>query len=114
MFEVLQAVIAQGGGGDPSGGLAGMLLPMVIIFGIFYFLVIRPQNKKQQEHDNFLNNLKVGDGVVTQGGLLGKITNVEQDVLTLDVGSRVRIKVMRSHVQGPQPTAGSTESSDSK
>ncbi len=113
MNELLNAVIAQGGGSaDPSGGLFGLMMPMVIIFGIMYFLVIRPQQKKQREQENFLNNLKVGDKIVTNGGLLGKITQVEKDVLTLDLGDRVRVKVMRSHIAGTQPSA--EETSDEK
>ena len=80
-----------------------MMLPMIIIFGIMYFLVIRPQSKKQREHENYLNNLKTGDKIVTQGGLMGRITNVDSNVLTLDLGAGVRVKVMRSHILGSQP-----------
>lgn len=114
-MELLYAVIAQSGGAqDPGGGLFGLMMPMIIIFGIMYFLVIRPQSKKQREHESLLNNLKSGDKVVTQGGLMGKITHVDQDVLTLDLGDRVRVKVMRTHVLGLQPKPGEKKSDDDK
>jgi preprotein translocase subunit YajC len=111
-MDLLYFVVAQAGAaGDPGGGLLGLMLPMVIIFGIMYFLVIRPQSKKQREHENYLNNLKTGDKIVTQGGLMGRITNVDSNVLTLDLGDRVRVKVMRSHILGSQPKP-SDEKSD--
>ncbi len=95
------SAIAQGA--QPGGGdLFSMMMPLIIIFGVMYFLVIRPQNKKQQEHQNYLDNLKAGDRVVTQGGLLGKITRVESDVVVLDLGDRVKVRVLRAQILGPQ------------
>ena len=105
MIELLNVVVGQSGGGD-QGGFLSLMMPMFIIFGIMYFLVIRPQSKKQREHENLLNNLKSGDKIITQGGLVGRITNVEKEILTLDLGDRVRVKVMRTHVLGLQPRPG--------
>lgn len=95
-----QAIITQA---DPAGGGFGMFIPLVLMFGIMYFLIIRPQQKKQKEQQAFLSALKVGDKVVTQGGLFGTITQVEPDVVTLDLGNKVKVKVLRSLVSGQQP-----------
>ena len=84
-------------GQQPFGG---MLIPMVAIFGIFYFLVIRPQSKKAKEHQQMLTELKKGDEVVTQGGIIGKISGMTDKELTLQVQEGVRIRVTRASVQG--------------
>ncbi len=69
-----------------------------IIFGIMYFLVIRPQNKQRAEREKFLSALKVGDKVVTGGGILGKITGVQADTVTVEISDRVRVKILRAQV----------------
>ena len=84
---------------------------MGLVFGIMYFLVIRPQQKKQKEHDDYVNNLKSGDKVITQGGLFGRVTSVSSKYVTLDVGDRMKIKVLRSHISGAQGSV-LTEDSD--
>jgi preprotein translocase subunit YajC len=102
-----QAIITQADAG--AGGGFGMFIPLVLMFGIMYFLIIRPQQKKQKEQQAFLSALKVGDKVVTQGGLFGTITQVEPDVVTLDLGGKVKVKVLRSLVSGQQPSAAPAE-----
>jgi preprotein translocase subunit YajC len=84
------------------GGL-GMMPMMLLIFGIFYLLVIRPQQQKQKEHEAWQKRVGAGDEVVTSGGLVGKITHVADDVLTIEVGDKVRVRVLRSHVTGAAP-----------
>jgi len=107
--ELLYSVvaIAGGGGGQAGGGdlLTGFIIPMALVFGIMYVLVIRPQQKKQQEHDEYLKALKSGDKVVTQGGLFGRVTAVSERTITLDIGDRTRVKVLRSHIIGSQEAA---------
>ena len=92
----LQAGEAQGG--DPLG----FLIPMGAIFLIFYFLLIRPQQRKQKDHDNLLKAVGKGDRVVTTGGIHGVVTGVSEDVLTVEIanlrGERVKIKVDRSRI----------------
>ncbi len=102
--DIAHAMAAPGGGGDaaPQGGV-GMLssfLPLILIFVIFYFLLIRPQSKKAKEHKQMLENLKKGDKVMTNGGILGVIEDIDGDTLTLKIGVRddVRIKVNRSYI----------------
>lgn len=73
---------------------------MLLMFGVFYFLLIRPQVKKQREHQDMLKRLDKGDTVVTRGGLVGKITGVTDNVLVIELQEKVRVRVLRSHVEG--------------
>lgn len=82
------------------------LLPLVLIFGIFYFMLIRPMQKKQKQHANYLKELKKGDKVITNGGLYGSILSVEDDTLILKLAENVRVRLSRSAVAGPQPGEG--------
>ena len=84
----------------------GMLVPMAAIFLIFYFLLIRPQQKRQREQQSMLKSIEKGDSVVTAGGLHGKVTGVTDDVLTVDIGGvksdRLRVKVARARIDRVQ------------
>jgi len=77
-------------------GQYGTLIMLVAMFAIFYFMLIRPQQKKQKEHQEMLDQLKVGDRVLTQGGMLGKITGFRDPFVVLEIQEKVRIKVLRS------------------
>ncbi|NNL65626.1 MAG: preprotein translocase subunit YajC [Myxococcales bacterium] len=78
------------------------LVPMVMVFAIFYLLLIRPQNKQRQEHEKMLQSVEKGDEVVTSGGLHGKVVGATEDVLTLEIanikGERVRVKQDRKSI----------------
>jgi preprotein translocase subunit YajC len=76
------------------------LFPFAIILVLFYLFAGRPQQKKFKEQQNFLSNLKKGDQVITAGGIHGEITGVSEKVITLQVADNVRIKVVRSQIQG--------------
>ena len=77
------------------------IVMMVVMFGIFYFLLIRPQAKKQKDHQAMLQKLGKGDEVITRGGLIGKITGVSDDgVLVLELQEKVRVRVPRAYVEG--------------
>ena len=84
---------AQAGGGDGSSLFS--LLPLALIFVLFYFLLIRPQQKKKKEHKNMVAAMKVGDEVATNGGLLGKVTDLDDNLVTLDVAMGVNFQVQR-------------------
>jgi len=88
----------------PGGGL-GAFLPLILIFVIFYFLLIRPQQKKAKEHQQFLANLKKGDLVVTSGGIQGTVTGLTDKVVTLEIADNVRVKVARPYILGPVAAA---------
>lgn len=92
----------------PSGSEGGnpltAFLPLIIIFAIFYFLLIRPQQKRAKDHRNFLDSLSRGDEVVTTGGLIGKITGLTDDVVTLEVADKVKVKVLRVQISGKPPS----------
>lgn len=113
MNELLLSVVAQDGGAPPAGaaGCAAQgspLFMMVIVFGIFYFLVIRPQQKQMKEHRLKLSRLKKGDEVVTAGGLIGTIHSLTDTELVLEIAEKVRVRVLRSqiaHLKSEAPLA---------
>ena len=105
MFSDIAYAMAGAPGGGAQQGAGGMLssfLPLIFIFAIFYFLLIRPQSKKAKEHKETLENLKKGDKVITSGGILGIIEDIDDNVLTLKVGVKddTKIKVNRSYIAG--------------
>lgn len=81
-----------------------MLIPMVLVFVLFYFLIIVPQRKRQRAVDEMLNNLKAGDKVVTSGGIYGQVISVREDKRTvqLKIAENVRIEVARTAISGLQ------------
>lgn len=90
---------AEGAGGS---GLIG-ILPMVLIFVVFYFLLIRPQQKRAKEHRNMVAALSKGDEVVTNGGTLGKITDVDDSFVTLEIAPEINIRVQRAAISQMMP-----------
>ena len=77
------------------------IMMMLVMFGIFYFILIRPQVRKQKEHSALLGKLGKGDEVITRGGLIGKITGISDDgVLVLELQEKVRVRVPRAYVEG--------------
>lgn len=86
--------------GQQAGGQSPLLsfAPLILMFVIFYFLLIRPQQKKAKEHRSLLDALKKGDLAVTAGGIHGKITAVDENVVTLEVATGVNIKVNKGHI----------------
>jgi len=81
-----------------SGGLLEMVMPLAIMFLVFYFLLIRPQQKKSKEHSALLKNLKKGDPVVTSGGIHGVVYGLTDQVVTLDIDNEVKLKVDRMQI----------------
>lgn len=74
------------------------LVPWILIFGVFWFFLIRPQKKQQKEHQNMLNNLQVGDEIVTAGGIKGKIVKLKDSIVRLRISSDVDIDLMKSSI----------------
>ncbi len=105
MIDTAYAMAAPGGGqGGADMNTLMSILPMILIFGVFYFLLIRPQQQKAKEHKTLLDNLKKGDSVITQGGLFGKITALSDQTLTLEIADKVRVRVSRAHIAGLAPS----------
>jgi preprotein translocase subunit YajC len=95
-------------------GSASPLIMMVLMFVVFWFLLIRPQVKRQKAHAAMLQAIKKGDTVITRGGLVGKVSGVSDRILTIELQEKVRVRVLRSHVEGKfeeAPVQGATESS---
>lgn len=86
---------AQGAGGSAGGGI-GAILPLLAIFVIFYFLLIRPQQKRMKEHQNMLSSVRRGDRVVTGGGIIGTVTKADDDTLTVEIAPDIKVEVRRS------------------
>ena len=89
--------------GAPAADPFGFLLPMLIIFGAFYFLLIRPQNKKQKAHAELVSNLQAGDEVLTAGGILGVITDVTEHYVAVEIGEGTVIKMQKASVSQVVP-----------
>ena len=92
----MNALFLQAAGVDNAGILN--LVFIAAIFIVFYFFLIRPQSKRQKEQKNFIDELSKGDEVVTAGGILGKITKIEDEIITLEIGSKSYIRVMKTVV----------------
>ena len=89
-------------GGD-AGGRLFSLLPLVVIFILFYFLLIRPQQKRAKQHKEMVTALKKGEEIVTNGGLLGKVTDLDDNFITLEIASGLNAKVQRQSVAQVMP-----------
>ncbi len=101
---------AQGG----AGGIASFV-PLILMFVIFYFLLIRPQQKKTKAHREMIDNLKTGDRIITSGGLHGRVTGVSENTLTVEIAEKVRVKVNRASVSALlQPNAAPAPSKKEK
>lgn len=93
-------------GAAPSGGFAALLVqfaPLLLIFVIFYFLLIRPQTRRLKEHRDMIGAVKRNDVAVTTGGLIGKVTKVDDHELELEIASGVRVKVVRTMLSEIRP-----------
>ena len=100
MQFLIQDAHAQGGGG---GGGAGELIFIVVSFAVFYFLLIRPQQKRAKEHRQMVEALSKGDEVVTNGGLLGKVTELGESFVTVEIAQGTSVHVQRMSVAAVMP-----------
>lgn len=105
LVALAYAMGAPGGGGGAQGApsMFQSIFPLIIIFAIFYFLLIRPQQKKAKEHKAMLDNLKKGDRVVTSGGIYGTIHTLTANSVTLIISENVKIKVGRGYISEIAP-----------
>ena len=101
----------SGGAGGGGGGIFGAMLPLILMFVIFYFLLIRPQQRKAKSQRQWLTAVKKGDRVVTNGGLHGLVTGLTDTVITLEIAPKIRVKVSRSSLAAPLASSDSQTSS---
>lgn len=88
-------------GGEKGGGSSIMsFLPFILIFALFYFLILRPQQKQQRERKEMLESVKKGDTVLTTGGIYGKVVNINEDELTVEIAKGINVRMIRSGVSG--------------
>jgi preprotein translocase subunit YajC len=97
----IQAAMAEGIATSTAG--FADFIPLILIFVVFYFLLIRPQQKRAKEHKQMVEGLKKGEEVVTNGGILGKITAVEENFITLEIAANTQIKLQRQAVTAIMP-----------
>ena len=106
LTENIAYAMGPGGAGGEGGGGFSTFIPLILMFVIFYFLLIRPQQKKTKEHRQMISNLRKGDRIVTSGGLHGRITGLSDTTLTVEIADKVRVKVSRASVGAlSQPSA---------
>lgn len=84
----LDPILLVGASGEGGGGFVGLLLPLVLIFGVFYFFIYRPQQKREEEHQQMVDNLEQGDKIVTVGGVHGTIQKIEEESVLAQVDSK--------------------------
>lgn len=98
MVDIVYAMGQGGAAGQGAQGGFSAFIPLILMFVIFYFLLIRPQQKKTKEHREMINNLRKGDRIITAGGIYGRITGIDDTTVTLEIADKVRIKLARNNV----------------
>jgi len=121
LISVAYAMGQAGGGAAQGAGGFASFIPLILMFVIFYFLLIRPQQKKTKQHREMVSNLKKGDRIVTSGGIHGRITAVGDTTLTVEISDKVRVKLNRGNVAAmvqtsnqPAPRPAKDDASDTK
>lgn len=94
----LQYAYAEKSVSNTSPHFLEQIVPFIFIFCLFYFILIRPAQKRQKKHQNLINELKKGDNVITSSGILGVIYGVTQSFITLEIANNVRIRVLKSNI----------------
>jgi preprotein translocase subunit YajC len=106
-----QAAGAAGQAGNTAGAIVS-LLPLVLIFVVFYFLMIRPQQKRMKALQDSVKAVKKGDTVVTAGGLLGKVTKVDETEVELELGPQVKVRAIKATLAEVRPLGGGKPAND--
>lgn len=96
-----------------QGGVMGLVFPIVLFVLIFYFLIFRPQKKKQQQHDQMINSIGRGDTVVSAGGFFGKVSDILEDSYIIEIADGVKVRILKSSIsikrEGPDAGAKSVD-----
>ena len=94
--------------------VGAQFLMIGMIFFVFYFLVIRPQTKKQKDHQQMINKLGKGEQIITRGGVIGTITGVQGDVVVVEIQEKVRVRIPRAYIDGKWSGATAGAAKDAK
>lgn len=113
-FPSLAHAMGAAPGGDAGGNPITAFLPLILMFAIFYFLLIRPQQKKAKQHKEYLSALKRGDYILTGGGIYGRIMEVHGDKLTVEIAKDLSIEINRNYVSGPGEAAAAPAKAEPK
>jgi preprotein translocase subunit YajC len=105
MFDTAYAMTGGGDGGGPDA-LTGFIFPLIVVMAIFYFLLIRPQLRRQKQHGAMLASLQKGDKVVTSGGIHGVVVGLKEDVVVLKVSENTKIEVSKSAIGAVKSKGG--------
>ena len=100
---VVSPAYAQAAGAPASGGFGMSLLFPILLIGVMYFLMIRPQMKRQKEHRSMLEKLAKGDEVLTNGGIAGTVTDIGENFITVEIADNVRIRVQKAAIANVLP-----------
>lgn len=108
MASLITLIAGQGGGGGGGAGNVTFLVSLVLLVGIFYFLLIRPQQRRMRQQRQLIDSLGVGDEVITIGGIFGRIVDMDDEAVTLDVAGGTRLRfvknaIARKLVEEPAP-----------
>ncbi len=88
LLSALDPILLVGQSGDGGGGIFGLLFPLILIIGVFWFFIYRPQQKREQEHQEMVDNLEQGDKIVTVGGVHGTVQKIDEDSILAQVDSK--------------------------
>jgi preprotein translocase subunit YajC len=110
----ISSAYAQAPGGDPTTSIIMQMLPLILIFVVFYFLLIRPQQQARKRHMEMIANLKRGDIVVTSGGLIGKVKSVADDEVRVELGPNVEVRAVRATIAELRSKTEPAPANDSK
>jgi preprotein translocase subunit YajC len=102
-FFISEAHAQGAGSGGATGGGMGFIIMMVVLFGLMYFMMIRPQMKRQKEHRSMVAALGKGDEVVTNGGIAGRIDELGESFVTVEIASGVKVRVQRASISQVLP-----------
>jgi preprotein translocase subunit YajC len=108
LISVAPALAQTAAPAGPASNPIMQLVPFIAIFAIMYFMMIRPQAKRQKTHQEFLQKLQRGEEVLTSGGLLGRVEGLTDIYVTLEIATNVRIKILRTQIASYVPTVAST------
>ncbi len=108
MLQETYCLAGAGGGGVPQGSIIMLLWPWIIIFGIFYLLIFRPQRMKQKELEKTISGLEKGDRIVTSGGLLGVVTSPKEKTVVVKIADNVKVEILRSSITHVEKTKSSS------